>query len=207
MRLWPFQRRETRADSSYTDALVASITANASGKATAFPTATAALEASAGLIGRAFASATIQGAPDHVIDSVTPGLLNLAGRALIRRGEAWLISGAGSWRNMSRSIASRAPGKRPASARSSDVRGPCRVAASRLPRPGARHTHPLGPECPRQLPLPVPVPIPLPKRVLSTVSAAPEKLRKFLLKNGLDRGSDVLPQPVLERIIAGVIGQ
>ena len=87
MRLWPFQWRETRAVSSYTDALVAAITANAGGKSTASHNATAALEASAGLIGRAFASATIQGAPDHVIDSVTPGLLNLAGRALIRRGE------------------------------------------------------------------------------------------------------------------------
>ena len=87
MRLWPFQRRETRADSSYTDALVAAITANASGQTTAFPTATAALEACAGLIGRAFASASIQGAPDHVTEAVTPALLNLAGRSLIRRGE------------------------------------------------------------------------------------------------------------------------
>ena len=87
MRLWPFQWRETRADSSYTDALVAAITANAGGKSTAFPTATAALEACAGLIGRAFASASIQGAPDHVIEAVSPALLNLAGRALIRRGE------------------------------------------------------------------------------------------------------------------------
>ena len=32
MRFWPFARRETRADSSYTDALVAAITANAGGK-------------------------------------------------------------------------------------------------------------------------------------------------------------------------------
>ena len=87
MRLWPFQRRETRADSSFTDALITAITANASGQTTAFPTATAALEACAGLIGRAFASASIQGAPDHVAEAVTPALLNLAGRALIRRGE------------------------------------------------------------------------------------------------------------------------
>ena len=86
-------------------------------------------------------------------------------------------------------------------------RTPFRRPTVFLNDPRTRHAHPLGPECPRQLPLPVPVPIPLPKRVLSTVSAAPEKLRKFLLKNGLDRGSDVLPQPVLKRIIAGVIGQ
>ena len=80
MRLWPFQRRETRADSSYTDALVAAITANASGKTTAFPTATAALEACAGLVGRAFASASIQGAPDHVTEAVTPALLKALSR-------------------------------------------------------------------------------------------------------------------------------
>ena len=86
MRFWPFQR-ETRADSSYTDALVAAITANAGGASTAYPTATAALEACAGLVGRAFASASIEGASDHVIEAVTPALLNLAGRALIRRGE------------------------------------------------------------------------------------------------------------------------
>ena len=79
--------RETRADSSYTDALVAAITANASGQTTAFPTATAALEACAGLIGRAFASATVENAPDHVAEAVTPALLNLAGRSMIRRGE------------------------------------------------------------------------------------------------------------------------
>ena len=60
---WPWQAWEKRADSSYTDALVAAITANASGETTAFPTATAALEACAGLVGRAFATAKIE-APD-----------------------------------------------------------------------------------------------------------------------------------------------
>ena len=86
MRLWPFQRRETRADSSYTDALVAAITANASGESTAFPTATAALEACSGLVGRAFASATVMGS-DRAQDALTPALLSMIGRALIRRGE------------------------------------------------------------------------------------------------------------------------
>ena len=41
-------------------------------------------------MGRAFASASIQGAPDHVIEAIGPDLLNLAGRALIRRGEILL---------------------------------------------------------------------------------------------------------------------
>ena len=82
---WPGQRRlenriaqlETRADSSYTDALVAALVGNATGK-TALPTATAALEAAAGLVGRSFASAEVD-APDMV------------GRALIRRGEIVLM--------------------------------------------------------------------------------------------------------------------
>ena len=50
---------EQRADSSYTDALVAAITANSASKNTAFPTATAALEACAGFVGRSFASAAV----------------------------------------------------------------------------------------------------------------------------------------------------
>ena len=86
-------------------------------------------------------------------------------------------------------------------------RTPFRRATVFLNDPRTGHAHPLGPECPRQLPLPVPVPIPLPKRVLSRSIGRARDLRKFLLKNGLDRSSDVLPQPVLERIIAGVIGQ
>ena len=75
-----------KRDSSYTDALVAAITANASGKSTAFPTATAALEACAGMIGRAFATATVDSTP-AIQASLTPAFLALVGRALIRRGE------------------------------------------------------------------------------------------------------------------------
>ena len=87
---WPPWRRETRADSSYTDALVASITANASGATTAFPTATAALEACAGFVGRAFAAAEV--ATDaRTLDVLTPAVLSMIGRALIRRGEIVLL--------------------------------------------------------------------------------------------------------------------
>ena len=83
---WPWQARETRADSSYTDALVAAITANAGGQSTAFPTATAALEAAAGVVGRAFASASVR-APDAMRDALGPACLSMIGRSLIRRGE------------------------------------------------------------------------------------------------------------------------
>ena len=77
---------EKRADSSYTDALVAAITANAGGQNTAFPTATSALESCAGLVGRAFASADIT-CPDYAVEALSPDCLSMIGRALIRRGE------------------------------------------------------------------------------------------------------------------------
>ena len=87
MRLWPFSRKiETRADSSYTDALVQAITANAAGQTTAFPTATAALESAAGFVSRAFASAEV-GGPEVMRRALTPDCLALIGRSLIRRGE------------------------------------------------------------------------------------------------------------------------
>lgn len=81
-----FWKRETRADSSYTDALVAAITANARGETTAFPTATSALESCAGLVGRAFAAAEVDG-PAYAVDALTPETMLMIGRALIRRGE------------------------------------------------------------------------------------------------------------------------
>ena len=85
---WPWQSNlETRADSSYTDALVAAITANAKGQTTAFPSAVGALEAAAGLVGRAFASAVVETESSAVMRSLTPGCLALIGRSLIRRGE------------------------------------------------------------------------------------------------------------------------
>ena len=77
---------EKRADSSYTDALVAVLTSGAAGTSTALPTATAALESCAGLVGRAFASCEVIG-PESVVKALTPDLLSMVGRALIRRGE------------------------------------------------------------------------------------------------------------------------
>ena len=84
---WPWQREiETRADSSYTDALVAAITANAGGRSIAFPTATAALETCAGFIGRAFAAAEVR-SRSGLADALDPVTMAMIGRALIRRGE------------------------------------------------------------------------------------------------------------------------
>ena len=85
---WPWQAPlETRADSSYTDALIAAITANAGGQTTAFAAATGALEAAAGLISRAFATAEVDADSQPVLRALTPGCMALIGRALIRRGE------------------------------------------------------------------------------------------------------------------------
>ena len=88
---WPWQTPvEQRADSSYTDALIASITANAGGQTTAFATATASLEACAGFVGRAFATAEIK-APSFATAALDPATLSLIGRALIRRGEVLFL--------------------------------------------------------------------------------------------------------------------
>ena len=86
MRLLSGLELERRADSSYTDALIAAITANAGGQSSAYPTATSALESCAGLVGRAFASAEIK-APDYAIEALGPDTLSMIGRALIRKGE------------------------------------------------------------------------------------------------------------------------
>ena len=85
---WPWQSNlETRADSSYTDALIAAITANARGQTTAFPTAIGALEAASGLVGRAFATALVDTTSSAALRALTPACLTLIGRSLIRRGE------------------------------------------------------------------------------------------------------------------------
>ena len=84
---WPFGNKlETRAESSYTDVLIAALVGRAQGKSLAIPSATSALEACAGLTGRGFAAAEVTG-PDSLTRALTPGCLELVGRSLIRRGE------------------------------------------------------------------------------------------------------------------------
>ena len=88
-----FQKRQApqaptveRRESSYTDALVASILQSASGQSFAAPAATGALEASASIVARCFAAADVQG-PEHLTRALTPGVMSMIGRALIRSGE------------------------------------------------------------------------------------------------------------------------
>ena len=85
MKLWPFGSLEKR-ESSYTDAVVSAILSSAQGKTLAIPTATAALEACAGSVGRAFATAEVKARP-IISEALTPACMEIIGRSLLRRGE------------------------------------------------------------------------------------------------------------------------
>ena len=86
MKLWPFGNKLETRDDSYSDVLIASLVSRAQGKSLTVPSATAALEACAGTVGRGFAACEVTG-PDSLARALTPGVLELVGRSLIRRGE------------------------------------------------------------------------------------------------------------------------
>ena len=84
---WPWQKREIRdSGGDFTDAVVRLIEAQAAGTA-ADASSTAAVEAAAGALSRAFASAQVSG-PPHVLDAVTPEFLGQVGRDLVRSGDS-----------------------------------------------------------------------------------------------------------------------
>lgn len=85
MRL-PWQKRERRQVSGFTDLVVAS-REDAALEGLAKASLTAAVEAAAGTWARAFASASVENAPGDVIEAVSPILLAQIGRDLVRRGE------------------------------------------------------------------------------------------------------------------------
>ena len=100
MKLWPFSRKapvETRQQggAGSTDAVTRALIAEATGGTVRDASATAALEAAAGAYARAFAIAEVS--PSTAVTmTLTPALLALAGRDLIRRGEfVWVIEVAG----------------------------------------------------------------------------------------------------------------
>ena len=86
MKLWPFGNKLETRQEGYTDALINAIVSRVTGKSLVTPSATAALEACAGTVGRGFMSAEISG-PDALSQAFTPSTMELIGRALIRRGE------------------------------------------------------------------------------------------------------------------------
>ena len=90
MKFWPFGKLEHRAASSYGDAIIEALVGRAEGRSLAGAGATAALETCAGTIGRAFAAAEIAG-PASVTSVLSPGVMMLVGRELIRRGEALFL--------------------------------------------------------------------------------------------------------------------
>ena len=88
MKIWPFGKRqlETRAE-GFTDALIAALVSRADGTTIAAPSATSALEACSGLVGRSFAAALpVWGRPALVM-ALTPSVLEMVGRSMIRLGE------------------------------------------------------------------------------------------------------------------------
>ena len=95
---WPWQQKmERRQSQPFTDAILTALASGVSGDA-ASPAASAALEAAAGHISRGFAVATVEDVPDHVGNALTPDLMALIGRDLIRRGESLFlieVDGAG----------------------------------------------------------------------------------------------------------------
>ena len=94
MKIWPFSKLETRAD-SFTDAAVAHLLQGASGDADIQTHTTAAEEICAGLWGRAFASAKVT--PDNpATRALTPAVLAQIGRQLLSPGESvWEVRVAG----------------------------------------------------------------------------------------------------------------
>ena len=87
MKIWPFGNKlETRQDSSYTDTVVAALVARVRGQTLALPTATAALESCAGVVGRGFMACEVAGRPAFT-DALTPAVMEMIGRSLIRLGQ------------------------------------------------------------------------------------------------------------------------
>ena len=80
---------ENYQDSSYTDALVTALIRQARGRTAgaSLVSETGALESAAGLVGRAFMACEVQG-PDVFTRALTPQVMELIGRALLRRGDA-----------------------------------------------------------------------------------------------------------------------
>ena len=89
MKFWPFGTKlETRA--GYTDTLIQGLVSRVQGRSLAIPSATASLEACAGTVGRGFAACEVAG-PDSIIQALTPSIMEMIGRSLIRTGELVLL--------------------------------------------------------------------------------------------------------------------
>ena len=87
-RWWPWVKRERRdSGGDFSDAVVRLIEAQAAGSA-ADASSTAAVEAAAGALSRAFAGATVEASEPWAVEAVTPVVLAQMGRDLIRAGDS-----------------------------------------------------------------------------------------------------------------------
>ena len=87
----PWVRERGVEDRSYADAITSALLSLAEGDSTIKATATAALEAAAGFVGRSFASAEVKADP-VIAAALPPATLANMGRSLIQYGESlWLI--------------------------------------------------------------------------------------------------------------------
>ena len=92
---WPWQRRETRqSGGEFSDAVVRLLEQQAAGTA-ADVSSTAAVEAAAGALSRAFAGAEVEGAP-WVQEAVSPTYLAQVGRDLVRSGDSMHVVRVGA---------------------------------------------------------------------------------------------------------------
>ena len=83
---WPWARKPERRESvPFTDAVVAALSAQASGQAVGDASALGVLESASALYANAFAAATVL--PSEARAVLTPAVMSLIARNLIRRGE------------------------------------------------------------------------------------------------------------------------
>ena len=93
--MWPWSKIEKRdSGGDFSDAVVRLLESQAAGSA-ADASSTAAVEAAAGALSRAFASATVEG-ESWVQEAVTPNFLAQCGRDLIRSGDSMHVLRVGS---------------------------------------------------------------------------------------------------------------
>ena len=95
MKLWPFGGRAEKRESGgdFSDAVVRLIESQAAGSA-ASASSTAAVEAAAGALSRAFAAATVEAEP-WAVAAITPGYLAQVGRDLVRKGDSLHVGPGG----------------------------------------------------------------------------------------------------------------
>ena len=85
----PWTKATENYQGSYTDALIASLVRQVRGRTAnvSLISETGALESAAGLVGRAFMACEVSGDPTYA-RAITPQIMQLIGRALVRRGDA-----------------------------------------------------------------------------------------------------------------------